>query len=148
MTSPFLSGLSLTTCERPPAPGTGRTAGGAPEWLHLFADGKMTGQGGRSFDLVDPGAVVRAFQSANLIRGIDLPIDDEHANDRPEVKTGGPVPAAGRIREPKADDTGLWDRVGWTATAAEPISNREYRFLSPSFLHHAETGAIARLIHS
>ena len=101
----------------------------------------MTGRDGRSFDLADPGAIVLAFQSA----GIDLPIDYDHANDRPEFKTGGPVPAAGWIKELKADDTGLWGRVEWTATAAELISNREYRFLSPSFLYAEKTGAIARL---
>ena len=109
-------------------PGTRRAAGGAPEWVHLFPDGKMTGRDGRSFDLVDPAAVVLAFQSA----GIDLVVDYEHANDRPEIKTGGPVPAAGWIKELKADATGLWGRVEWTVTAAELISNREYRYLSPA----------------
>jgi phage I-like protein len=38
-----------------------------------------------------------------------------------------------------------WGRAEWTATAREMIANREYRYLSPSFLFHAATGAIVRL---
>jgi phage I-like protein len=131
----MMNGLALATCDRALAPGK------APEWVHLFPHGQMTGRDGRKFDLADPGTIVLAFQAA----GVDLPIDYEHQNDRPEAKNNGPVPAAGWIKALRSDETGLWGRVEWTATAREMIANREYRYLSPSFLYHPKTTAIVRL---
>lgn len=136
----MMNGLALATCDRALAPGK------APEWVHLFPQGQMTrsnitARDGRKFDLADPGAIVLAFQAA----GVDLPIDYEHQNDRPEAKNNGPVPAAGWIKALRSDDQGLWGRVEWTATAREMIANREYRYLSPSFLYHPKTTAIVRL---
>lgn len=128
--------LVLATCDRALGP-----SGAAPEWVHLLPEGKMTGRDGRTFDLADAPGLVLAFQSS----GIDLPIDYEHQNDKPEAKLSGPVPAAGWIKELKADETGLWGRVEWTATAREMISRKEYRFLSPSFLFHPKMRQILRL---
>lgn len=115
--------------------------GRAPDWVHLFPAGRMTGRDGRVFVLLDAEAVIRDFRA----RGIDLPVDFEHQNDRPEAKLHGPVPAAGWIKELRADDTGLWGRIEWTATAREMIGQREYRYLSPSFTFHPENRAILRL---
>lgn len=128
--------LADAICDRALAPG-----GGAPEWVHLFPAGKMTGRDGRQFELADPAALCLDFQSL----GVDLPIDYGHQNDRPEAKLAGPVPAAGRIKELRADDSGLWGRVEWTATAREMIGKREYRYLSPAFLFHPQTRQIVRL---
>ena len=128
--------LQLATCELDLA-----SAGGAPEWVHLFPPGKMTGRDGRAFELADPASVIRDFQS----RGVDLPIDYEHQNDRPESNRNGPVPAAGWIKELRSDDKGLWGRVEWTATARELIGEREYRYLSPVFVFDGKTGKILRL---
>lgn len=136
MTKPSNGTLVLGTCDRALAPD-----GSAPVWVHLLPEGRMTGRNGRVFDLADPGALVLAFQSS----GIDLPIDYEHQNDVPEAKLRGPVPAAGWIKELKVDAGGLWGRVEWTASAAEMIGRKEYRFLSPSFLHHPKTRQIVRL---
>lgn len=131
-----MAGLSQAVCDRALAPG-----GAAPEWVHIFPSGHMQGRDGRRFDLADPAALMLDFQS----RGVDLPIDYEHQNDRPEAKLKGPVPAAGWIKELKADDTGLWGRVEWTATARELIGRREYRYLSPSFMFHPQTRQVVRL---
>ena len=131
-----MTGLVLATCDRALGP-----SGAAPEWVHLLPDGKMTGRDGRTFELADAPGLVLAFQSM----GVDLPIDYEHQNDKPEAKLSGPVPAAGWIKELKADETGLWGRVEWTATAREMIGRKEYRYLSPSFLFHPKTRQILRL---
>jgi len=101
----------------------------------------MTGRDGRVFNLSDAEAVVAEFQAM----GIDLPIDYEHHNDKPEAKLSGPVPAAGWIKELKAAEGGLWGRVEWTETAAEMIRRKEYRFLSPSLLVHPKTRQIVRV---
>ncbi len=131
-----MHGLQLATCDRAFAPG-----GGAPEWVHLLPDGHMKGRDGREFELADPGALVLAFQSG----GIDLPIDYEHQNDKPEARLSGPVPAAGWIKELRAAEGGLWGRVEWTATASEMIGRKEYRYLSPSILFHPKTRQIVKL---
>ena len=124
------------TCDRALAP-----SGSAPEWVHLLNNGRETGRDGRAFDLVNPDALVSAFLAA----AIDLPIDYEHQNDKPEAKLNGPVPAAGWIKELKADDTGLWGRVEWTDAARALINKREYRYISPSILYHPKSREIVRL---
>jgi phage I-like protein len=110
--------------------------------VHLFpGDGEIKGRDGRTWQLIDPAALVLAFQSA----GIDLPVDYEHQNDNPDAKLNGPVPAAGWIKEVRSDAGGVWGRVEWTATAAEMIGRKEYRYISPSFLYHPQTRQIVRL---
>lgn len=127
---------SFAICDRALAPG-----GDAPEWIHLFPSGHMVGRDGRQFDLKNPAVIISDFKQ----RGVDLPVDYEHQNDRPEARLHGPVPAAGWIKELRADETGLWGRVEWTATAREMIARREYRFVSPSFAFHPQSRAILRL---
>ncbi|MCE8536754.1 hypothetical protein KBY27_04725 [Ruegeria pomeroyi] len=80
--------------------------GEAPDWVHLFPLGEMTGRDGRRFSLSDPNAVIDAFRRG----GVDLPVDYDHQNDRPP-QSGGPVPAAGWIKDLKITETGLWGRV-------------------------------------
>ncbi|CUH80719.1 Mu-like prophage I protein [Tropicibacter naphthalenivorans] len=77
--------------------------------------------------------------------GIDLPMDYEHQNDRPEAKLSGPVPAAGWINELAARADGIWGRVEWTERARALIAAREYRFLFPSMLAEKTTGKVLRI---
>jgi phage I-like protein len=127
--------LELATCDRALPP-----AGTVPDWVHLLPPGRIVGRDSRTFDLVDPSGLVLSFQSG----GIDLPVDYEHQNDKPEAKLKGPVPAAGWIKELRSDETGIWGRVEWTATARELIERKEYRYLSPVILHN-KAGQIMRL---
>ena len=131
-----MSGLQLATCDRALAPSSA-----APEWIHLLPQGHIKGRDGREFELSDPSALVLAFEA----NGIDLPIDYEHQNDKPEARLSGPVPAAGWIKELRVLDGGLWGRAEWTETAAEMIRSKEYRFLSPSILVHPKTRQIMQL---
>lgn len=130
-----MSGLKLATCDNALPPG-----GAVPEWVHLLPAGHIVARDGREFDLPDPAALILAFQDG----GIDLPVDYEHQNDKPEAKLKGPVPAAGWIKELAHNESGLWGRVEWTPTAREMIARKEYRFLSPSFFHN-KAGQIMRL---
>lgn len=45
----------------------------------------------------------------------------------------------------RADDGGVWGRVDWTATAAELIGRKEYRYISPVLLYHPATRQIVKL---
>ena len=131
-----MTSLALATCDLALPPGR------APEWVHLFpGHGEIKGRDGRAWQLIDPAALVLAFQSAR----IDLPVDYEHQNDKEETKLNGPVPAAGWIKELRSDAGGVWGRVEWTATASEMIGRKAYRYISPSFLYHPETRQIVKL---
>jgi phage I-like protein len=131
-----MANLALATCDVALPPGR------APEWVHLFpADGHIKGRDGREWELVDPAALVLDFQSG----GIDLPVDYEHQNENQAAKLKGPIPAAGWIKELSVAANGLWGRVEWTATAAEMIGRKEYRYLSPTFLFHPKTRQIVKL---
>jgi phage I-like protein len=129
-----MTATASATCDR-------ALSGDAPDWVHLFPAGHMTGRDGREFDLADPQAVIADFQS----RAVDLPVDYEHQNDRKSDLRTGPVPVAGWIRELKADAAGLWGRVEWTAQARELIACRQYKYLSPSFYYAKAGNAITRL---
>lgn len=133
-----MTALALSLCDRPLD-----ATGGPPEWVHLLPAGRsVAGRDGRAWSLPDPAALVAAFKA----KGIDLPIDFEHANDRPEVRaTGRPIPAAGWIKALALRADGLWGRVEWTETAREMIGRKEYRFLSPSFLYTPKTRTIVAL---
>lgn len=112
----------------------------APEWVHLVPVGRVTGRDGRHFTIRDPhGVVRRSLQGAR-----ELPIDYEHEMDAPRPAGGGPVPAAGWIKELDVRADGIWGRVSWTDRAASMIAAREYRFLSP-VLWSQKDGTVNRL---
>jgi phage I-like protein len=115
--------------------------GKAPEWVHILPQGRNEARAGRVFLLENPATLLAAFEAG----GVDLPVDYEHQNDRPEAKLKGPVPVAGWIKSLRADASGVWGRVEWTATAAAMIARREYRYLSPAFLFDPNTRRVLRL---
>ena len=109
--------------------------------MHLFPAGQMTGRDGRRFNLAAPQAVIEAFAQG----AVDLPVDYAHQSDKPAKSHAGPIPAAGWIKELKADARGLWGRVEWTSQARELFADKAYRYLSPSFFYAKAGGAITRL---
>ncbi|WP_323005436.1 phage protease [Pseudorhodobacter sp.] len=136
-----MNGLKLATCDVAlPMGGALPPEGDAPEWVHLLPNGPTVARDGRKFDLGDPAAVILAFEE----NGADLPIDYEHQSDRAEANLNGPVPAAGWITALAANESGLWGKVEWTATARDMIRRKEYRYLSPSILHN-KAGQVMRL---
>ena len=60
-------------------------AAGAPEWVHLIPSGHVQTRLGPPFRMDNPDSVLQMFAE----RGIDLPIDYEHQNDKPEAKLKG-----------------------------------------------------------
>ena len=115
---------------------------GVPAWIKLMPVGNVEAVDGRKWVLDDAGAVVAASQT-----GIDLVIDFEHQTDLAR-DNGRPAPAAGWIKELEARPDGIWGRVEWTVAAAEHLRKREYRFISPSFLHARKTGVVKRIVRA
>ncbi|WP_259304674.1 phage protease [Thermomonas sp. S9] len=111
-----------------------------PEWVHLIPAGVFSGRDGRGPYTLDAAAVLEAFAR----HGADLPIDYEHQSLTATDKAG-PVPAAGWITALDMREDGLWARVTWTPQAAALLAAREYRYLSPVFMHRQD-GAIVELV--
>lgn len=118
----------------------------APEWVQLIPAGSFSGRDGRGpYRLSDPEAVIRA----SLSEGNGLPIDYDHQIDLAAVEgVGGTAPAAGWLVELEARDGSLWGRVEWTDKGRAAVESREYRFLSPVFLHAREDGEIGQLLRA
>ncbi len=129
-----MNDLLTATCDR-------SLTSDAPDWVHLFPAGAMTARDGRQFNLADPQAVIADFAA----RAVELPVDYEHQADSDLKERSGPVPAAGWIKDLKADERGLWGRVEWTAQARDLISQKAYRYLSPSFFYSKVGREITRL---
>jgi len=107
--------------------------GQAPEWVHLIPAGRTSGRDGRGpYVLEDAQAVV----AASIREGLDAVIDYDHQTDLAAVKgVGGTAPAAGWIKALEARADGIWGKVEWTEKAAAAIAAREYRYISPVFIH-------------
>lgn len=119
--------------------------GQVPEWVQLIPAGPtITGQDGRSwrFGEVEARSVLAWFAER---KGAPCLIDWEHASEHLAPK-GHEAPAAGWITALELRDGALWGRVEWTERAAAQIARREYRFLSPVFLHTQEDRRILRLV--
>jgi len=121
--------------------------GKAPTWLELIpaanTAGKITGRDGRTW-LWD-AAAQRDVLNEYTNRGIDLPLDWEHATHH-RAENGEAAPAAGWIDTLKLQDGALMGRVQWTPRGREQVQNREYRFISPVFEYAANTARIARMV--
>jgi len=117
--------------------------GRVPEWVHLLPAGRFTGRDGRGPYLLDEEGVINAFDSW----GGDLSIDYEHQGVH-AASNGQPAPAAGWIKQIRADADGIWGRVEWTERAARMIAAREYRYLSPVFTFDKTSGRILKLLNA
>lgn len=111
-----------------------------PDWVQLVPSGTFSGMDGRGpYTLDDPDEVITRTRAR--ARDRPLPIDYDHALEA--EGHGVPAPAAGWIVAIEARDGELWGRVEWTKAAAERIRAREYRYLSPVFLHDSEGRILA-----
>lgn len=122
---------------------------GPPTWVHLLPAGTFAGSDGRGpYHLRDAAAVIAASMPVGPDGkpGRPLPIDYDHATDFGRG-TGAPAPAAGWITAIEARDDGLWAKVEWTERAAAAIKAKEWRFISPVFLH-AKDGTVQQLLRA
>lgn len=56
----------------------------------------------------------RLIVDASNPGGVDLPVDYEHQNVRPDTNGSGPVPAAGWIKALAMCSDGISERADWT----------------------------------
>ena len=108
--------------------------GQVPEWVMVLRTGQWLGHP-TAPEIVTPEHLASAlayFARHYAAHGADLVVDYHHASAVVPLGTGK-APAAGWISamELRADGTELWGRVGWTAEAANAITEREFRYLSP-----------------
>ncbi|MCM0018512.1 MAG: phage protease [Tagaea sp.] len=112
----------------------------APEMVHLMPFGDWKGVDGRGpyhNDRANAAQVVAAMKAFKR----PLPIDYDHALHRPSGSAD--LRAAGWIDAGSAElrDDGIWAKVEWTDKGGAAVAAREYRFISPWFLHD-KTGRV------
>lgn len=106
-----------------------------PDWIQLLPAGPaITGSDGRAWTLPDPAALLTQFTARNK----PLVVDWEHSSEH-RAPHGLDAPAAGWIDQLEARHGAIWGHVDWTPKAAQQITAKEYRFLSPVFTY-AKTG--------
>jgi len=112
--------------------------GEIPERITLVPAGKVVkGRDGREWKNPNPKQV--ALNSVNRLSL--LPIDENHSTDLSAPK-GGASPALGWMKNLCADGSGaILADVEWTKRGREALAEKEYRFISPVFLHN-EKGEI------
>lgn len=126
--------------------------GSAPADFRLLPAGSFRAWDGRPADVAawqlsaDDGARLVADAAA---RTSDKVIDYEHATLKVAKAGNGKALAAGWFRRLEMRADGLWALgVQWTAQAAQHITDREYRYLSPVFSYDAASGRVLSLLHA
>lgn len=123
-TAPGRSSIAIELMSRADASG---------QWVHLLPAGAFAGRDGRGpYRLDAPSAVIAASREVTGRRL--MPIDYDHQLDF-ATTNGKPAPAAGWIKALQAQTDGIWGLVEWTERAADHLARREYRYLSPVFVH-------------
>jgi len=107
----------------------------------LMPSGDINADDGRKFKNANTADVVKASAAK-----IDLVIDYEHQTDYAK-QNGQPAPAAGWIKELAARADGIWGRVEWTDKAKAYLAAKEFRYLSPTFLHD-KAGNVQRILRA
>lgn len=113
-------------------------AGTVPEWIEILPPGPdVVGEDGRAWRMDDPTAVLATLQE----RSRPLVIDWEHASEH-RAPQGLDAPAAGWVTAYELRDGAIQGQVEWTDRAAQQISAKEYRYLSPVILYRKDNRQI------
>ncbi|TAN79880.1 MAG: hypothetical protein EPN20_00225, partial [Magnetospirillum sp.] len=120
--------------------------GATPEWVKLFGYGAVTGRDGRGpYTVRDQAHAVQIIAATTARQsGADAPVDYDHQTQRSETN-GLPAPAAGWIKSFEVRPDGIYAKAEWTAKAAQHLGNKEYRYISPTFIHD-KAGTVLRIV--
>jgi phage I-like protein len=111
--------------------------------IPIFPAGIVIGYDGRGpYNLSNPDAVIAASKRNN----VDLVIDRDHMADAAPV--GRANPAAGWIKELVNQDGAIMARVEWTPTAQKQLADKEYRYISPTFVFDYESREVTRILRA
>lgn len=114
--------------------------GDIPTLVELIPAGVVSGRDGRSWQNDNPQGIIADFTA----RGMDLPIDLEHATELKAPK-GEPAPAAGWVTALESRNGAIWGQVAWNQVGRDLVGGKQYRYLSPVILYHGGSGTIAGL---
>ncbi len=116
------------------------------QWVQLLPLGDFQGRDGRGpYRVEDVNALIE--NTRQYAGKSHLAIDYDHQIEYAE-KNGQPAPAAGWIKGLKAETDGLYGLVEWTQRATELIGAKEYKYLSPVFIHGKVDGVIQRILRA
>jgi len=113
--------------------------------IQLTPAGEFTPSDGREMSVpawrIDQAIATRVIERFNA-RTNPAVVDYEHQTLHKETN-GQPAPAAAWMRALQwREGSGLWATVELTGRAAEMIRNGEYKFVSPVFGYHPDTGEV------
>lgn len=115
------------------------------QWVHLLPAGRFHGRDGRGpYEASNLPAIVLASRDRAGSR--QMPIDYNHGTDL-AARIGAEAPAAGWIVGLQARADGIWGLVEWTPRAAVQLRDREYRYISPVFLHDP-SGKVSHILRA
>ncbi len=126
--------LSWPTLLSTPAAENGDTA--PRSWVQVARTGSFTSNRYGNFGIskTDLVQMLTNFNNVTPKAPTELPVDWDHLSMSPTKPGDGA--AAGWMKKLELRNNGdeLWAEVEWTPRGAEAIANREYRFVSPSFV--------------
>ena len=107
-------------------------SGSIPDSIELIPGGALIqGRDGRKWKKSNPQKAARN-STARLSR---LVIDENHSTDL-SAPQGGASPAMGWMTGLRTGEGGsIWADVEWTKRGGQAVLNKEYRYISPVFLH-------------
>lgn len=125
--------------------------GSDPGRIKVFPYGTWRGRNGLGpYTLAGREHAERVITATAAAQGpIDLMVDYDHQAPFAAVPgVGGRAEASGwiKVSNLSAEEDGLWADVDWTAAASAKIAAREYRYVSPFFLHDKQ-GRITRIVN-
>tara|TARA_R110002072_G_scaffold302699_2_gene487438 strand:+ start:4838 stop:5893 length:1056 start_codon:yes stop_codon:yes gene_type:complete len=106
---------------------------GNSQWVQLLPLGTFTGYDGRGPYINDEPEKVIEITSSHSI-GRDLPVDYDHQSEFSK-NNGMPAPAAGWFKKLEVRADGIYAQVEWTDKALAAIQLKEFRYISPVYLH-------------
>lgn len=107
-------------------PGWAPGGSAPPEWIRVLPLGKVLLNDSRDPFYVTPESIKKVMDKFRSNQ-VDMVIDYEH-----QTMSGDQAPAAGWVKELRERDDGLWAYVEWTPKAKDLITNKEYRYYSPT----------------
>ncbi|MDP2373161.1 phage protease [Reyranella sp.] len=111
--------------------------GSPPEWVKLLPIGRIETNDSRPGWMIADRAEAERIVAASQARAgnRELPFDYDHQTVFSAVRgVGGTAKASGWMKQLEVRDDGIWARAEWTPAAAAALTDREYRYISPTFL--------------